>query len=225
MTTRPIRIVALPIVLAVLAGCASHAPRIDPAWAPTMPVAQEAPPPADGAIYHDANSMELFSDPRAHRVGDIVTIVLAENTQASKKAETTTAKKDTTDLGAATLLGKSFPLNGGKIASLSGDRGFDGSGSSSQSNQLTGQIAVTVAQRLANGNLVLRGEKWLTINQGRELVRISGIARAQDIGPDNTILSTRIANAQITYTGSGSLADANTQGWLSRFFNSKWMPF
>ena len=75
------------------------------------------------------------------------------------------------------------------------------------------------------GNLVIRGEKWLTINQGRELVRIAGIARPEDINPDNTILSTRIANAQITYTGSGTLADANTQGWLSRFFNSKWMPF
>jgi flagellar L-ring protein precursor FlgH len=222
---RSIHFAALLAAASALAGCASNAPRIDPAWAPTPPITQAAPPPADGGIYHDTNSMELFADPRAHRVGDIVTIVLAENTQASKKAETTTAKKDSADLGAATLWGKSFPLNGGKIASLSGDRGFDGSGSSSQSNQLTGQITVTVAQRLANGNLLLRGEKWLTINQGRELVRISGIARPQDIGPDNTILSTRIANAQITYTGSGSLADANTQGWLSRFFNSKWMPF
>ncbi|HET7269327.1 MAG TPA: flagellar basal body L-ring protein FlgH [Rhodanobacteraceae bacterium] len=226
MTNSRLVHILLPLVaVATLVGCASNAPRVDPEWAPTMPVAQSAPPPADGAIYHDTNSMELFADPRAHRVGDIVTIVLAENTQASKKAQTTTSKKDSADLGAATLWGKAFPLNGGKIASLSGDRGFDGSGSSSQSNQLNGQITVTVAQRLANGNLVLRGEKWLTINQGRELVRIAGIARPQDIGPGNTILSTRIANAQITYTGSGSLADANTQGWLSRFFNSKWMPF
>ena len=213
------------LATAVLAGCATSAPRIDPAFAPTLPIAQEAPPPADGSIYHDAGSMELFTDPRAHRVGDILTIVLAENTQASKKAETTTSKKDSVDVGAATVWGKTFPLNGGKVAGLSGDNGFDGSGSSSQSNQLSGQITVTVAQRLSNGNLVIRGEKWLTINQGRELVRIAGIARPEDINPDNTILSTRIANAQITYTGSGTLADANTQGWLSRFFNSKWMPF
>ncbi|MGH8147076.1 MAG: flagellar basal body L-ring protein FlgH [Rhodanobacteraceae bacterium] len=211
--------------IAALAGCASNAPRVDPAWAPTMPVAQSAPPTANGAIYHDANSMELFADPRAHRVGDILTIVLAENTQASKKAETTTSKKDSVDIGGPTLWGKSFPLNGGKLASLSGNNGFDGSGASTQSNQLNGQITVTVAQRLANGNLVLRGEKWVTINQGRELVRISGIARPQDIAPDNTILSTRIANARIVYTGTGTLADANHQGWLSRFFNSKWMPF
>lgn len=225
MKTRLVLAATMLIAVAALAGCASNAPRVDPAWAPTLPVAQAAPAPSDGSIYHDAQSMELFADPRAHRVGDILTIVLAENTQASKKAETSTSKKDSTDIGAATLWGKSFPLNGGKIASLSGDRGFDGAGSSSQSNQLSGQITVTVAQRLSNGNLVIRGEKWLTINQGRELVRIAGIARPQDINPDNTILSTRIANAQITYTGSGSLADANTQGWLSRFFNSKWMPF
>ena len=107
----------------------------------------------------------------------------------------------------------------------SGDRSFDGSGNSSQSNQLTGSITVTVAQRLSNGNLLVRGEKWLTINQGQELVRISGIVRPQDIGQDNSVPSTRVADARIAYTGRGSLADANTQGWLSRFFSSKWMPF
>jgi flagellar L-ring protein precursor FlgH len=116
---------------------------------------------------------------------------------------------------------------GGKDADIAtgGDRSFDGTGSSSQSNQLTGEITVTVAQRLANGNLLVKGEKWLTINQGQELVRIAGIVRPQDIGQDNTIESTRVADAKITYTGRGTLADANTQGWLSRFFNSKWMPF
>lgn len=226
MNTRLILLFLLLLASAGLAGCMSSAPpRPDPQWAPTMPVAQEAPPQADGSIYHDAQSMELFSDPRAHRVGDILTIVLAENTQASKKAETTTAKKDSVDIGGATLWGKTFPLNGGKIAGMSGNNGFSGTGASSQSNQLTGEITVTVAQRLANGNLVLHGEKWVTINQGRELVRIAGIVRPQDINPDNTILSTRVANAQITYTGSGTLADANSQGWLARFFNSKWMPF
>ncbi|HEX5353526.1 MAG TPA: flagellar basal body L-ring protein FlgH [Rhodanobacteraceae bacterium] len=225
MNMRSIHFAALLAAVAALAGCSTPALRTDPAWAPTPPIAQTAPPSADGAIYHANQSMELFADPRAHRVGDILTIELAENTQASKKAETTTAKKDSVDVGSATLWGKSFPLNGGKIASLSGDNGFDGSGSSSQSNQLTGEITVTVSQRLANGNLVVRGEKWLTINQGRELVRIAGIVRPQDISPDNTILSTRVANAHIVYTGRGTLADANTQGWLSRFFNSKWWPF
>jgi len=170
--------------------------------------------------------MELFNDPRAHRVGDILTISLVESTQASKKASTSTSKKDKSNLAAPTILGRPISIGGKDVSfGTDGDRSFDGSGNSSQSNQLTGSITVTVAQRLSNGNLLVRGEKWLTINQGQELVRISGIVRPQDIGQDNSVPSTRVADARIGYTGRGTLADANTQGWLSRFFGSKWMPF
>jgi flagellar L-ring protein precursor FlgH len=213
--------------LLALAGCATMAPSHDDAqWAATAPVEPAATPVADGSIYHDNQNMELFVDPRAHRVGDILTVVLQESTQASKKASTSTSKKDKTSLDAPTLLGKAVTFNGNPASiGLSGDRSFAGDGSSSQSNQLSGQITVTVAQRLSNGNLVVRGEKWLTINQGKELIRISGIVRPQDINPDNSVSSSRVADARISYTGRGSLADANTQGWLSRFFNSKWMPF
>lgn len=215
----------LVLLAAVLAssGCAMlHRPNDDAQWAATAPVVAEAPPPANGSIYHDTQNMELFSDPRAHRAGDILTVVLVENTQAVKKSNTTTSKTDKDAIGAPTLLGKTFSK--GAIGT-SADRSFAGAGTSSQSNQLTGNITVTVAQRLANGNLLVRGEKWLTINQGQELIRIAGIVRPQDISQDNTVPSTRVADAKITYTGRGTLADANSQGWLSRFFNSKWMPF
>ncbi|HEX5305841.1 MAG TPA: flagellar basal body L-ring protein FlgH, partial [Dyella sp.] len=210
-----------------LAGCATMGPSADDGqWAATAPVQPQAAPVADGSIYHDASNMELFADPRAHRVGDILTIVLQESTQASKKATTSTSKTDKTSIDAPNLLGQVATLNGLPTSiGLNGDRSFAGDGSSSQSNQLSGQITVTVAQRLSNGNLLVRGEKWLTINQGQEMVRISGIVRPQDINPDNTVASSRVADARIAYTGRGSLADANTQGWLSRFFNSKWMPF
>lgn len=214
------------LLLAMLGGCVMQPVHDEAAWAATPPQEPLAPPPSDGAIYHDSQGMELFNDPRAHRVGDILTIALVESTQASKKATTSTSKKDKTAIDAPTILGQGLTLNG-KVANIAtnGDRSFDGSGNSSQSNQLTGQITVTVAQRLSNGNLLVRGEKWLTINQGQELVRISGIVRPQDIGQDNSVPSTRVADARIAYTGRGSLADANTQGWLSRFFNSKWMPY
>jgi len=215
----------LPIAicaLALLAGCAMPQQRDDTQWAATAPVAPATPPVADGAIYHDAQGMELFADPRAHRTGDILTIVLVENTQAVKKANTSTSKTNKDNIGAPSLLGRTF--NKAAVGIDSG-HSFDGGGSSSQSNQLTGNITVTVAQRLGNGNLMVRGEKLLTINQGQELIRITGIVRPQDIGQDNTVPSTRVADARIGYTGRGSLADANTQGWLSRFFNSKWMPF
>lgn len=221
------RLSTAALALALLAGCMAMPARDDGEWAPTAPMQPEvAAAPADGAIYHDNQNMELFSDARAHRVGDILTIVLVESTQASKKASTSTSKKDKADVAAPTIMGKDLTINGNPLSvGLDSERNFDGSGSSSQSNQLTGQITVTVAQRLSNGNLIVRGEKWLTINQGQELVRIAGIVRPQDIGQDNTVASTRVADARISYTGRGTLADANTRGWLSRFFNSKWMPF
>jgi flagellar L-ring protein FlgH len=221
------RLSIVVLALALLAGCMAAPSRDDGQWAPTAPVQPAvAAAPADGAIYHDTQNMELFADPRAHRVGDILTIVLVESTQASKKASTSTSKTDKADIGAPTILGRGVSI-GGKSANigLDGERSFDGTGASTQSNQLTGQITVTVAQRLSNGNLIVRGEKWLTINQGQELVRIAGIVRPQDISPDNSVPSTRVADARISYTGRGTLADANTRGWLSRFFNSKWMPF
>lgn len=221
------RLSTAAFALSLLAGCMAMPARDDGQWAPTPPMQPPvASAPADGSIYHDNQNMELFSDARAHRVGDILTIALVESTQASKKASTSTSKKDKADLAAPTILGKGLTINGNSASlGLDGERTFDGNGSSSQSNQLTGSITVTVAERLSNGNLIIRGEKWLTINQGQELVRISGIVRPQDISPDNSVPSTRVADARISYTGRGTLADANTRGWLSRFFNSKWMPF
>ena len=220
--------IILSAVLGLLGACASAPPaRENVSYAPTLPgeVYTEVAP-ADGAIFHASQNMELFPDPRAHRAGDILTIVLVENTQASKKASTKTSKTSKTDLSAPTLAGVGATFNGNPLSfALDGKRGFNGDGESSQSNSLSGDITVTVAQRLGNGNLIIRGEKLLTINQGQEVVRISGIVRPQDIATDNTVPSTRVANANISYTGRGSLADANEQGWLARLFGSKWMPF
>ncbi|HXP00458.1 MAG TPA: flagellar basal body L-ring protein FlgH [Luteibacter sp.] len=219
-----ILIAALPLV--ALGGCAIVPPTPKPMYTATLPVEPAAQPQATGSIYADQQSMELFADPRAHRIGDILTITLVEATQASKKAATSTSKKNGNTITSPTLLGQGLKI-GGKTAdsSLASNNAFAGDGSSEQSNQLNGEITVTVAQRLSNGALVVRGEKWLTINQGEELVRISGIVRPQDIGNDNIVASSRVADARIEYVGKGTLADSNTRGWLSRFFDSKWMPF
>lgn len=220
------RVLVSALPLLALGGCAMVPPTPKPMYTATLPVEPAAQPQATGSIYADQQSMELFADPRAHRIGDILTITLVESTQASKKAATSTNKKNGNTISSPTLLGQGLKI-GGKSAdsSLSSNNAFAGDGTSSQSNQLTGEITVTVAQRLSNGALVVRGEKWLTINQGEELVRISGIVRPQDIGNDNVVASSRVADARIEYVGKGTLADANTRGWLSRFFDSKWMPF
>lgn len=218
---------ATVLMFVAVAGCAMAPQHEDADWAATPPPEPPVQTQADGSIYHDMQNMELFADARAHRAGDILTINLVESTQASKKSETSTSKTDKTSIGAPQILGHTLSITGGTPANTSANsaNSFDGNGSSTQSNQLSGQLTVTVAQRLSNGNLLVRGEKWLTINQGQELVRISGIVRAQDIGQDNSVDSTRVADARIAYTGRGTLADANTQGWLARFFNSKWMPY
>lgn len=226
MAARVSRVV-IAVLATLLSACASIGAREDLAYTPTYPIDEsEVESPMDGSLFSAASSRDLFADRKARLVGDILTINLTERTQASKSSSTTTKKDDSVDLGAPTLFGKETSINGRPLSfGVNGARAFSGEGQSSQSNQLTGQITVTVAQRLRNGALLVRGEKLLNINQGQEMVRISGIVRPEDIAQDNTVSSTRVADARIAYTGRGTLADANTQGWLARFFNSKWMPF
>ena len=176
----------------------------------------------NGSIYQFGHDRPLFENSIARRVGDTVTINLVESTAAQKSSSTSTAKKTTLGVTAPQLGNNTFT---GLSASVAADHAFGGSGDSAQSNKLQGDITVTVAKRLSNGNLVVRGQKWITINQGREYVRIQGVIRPVDILPDNTIPSNKVADASISYGGQGALADASSPGLLARFFNSKWNPF
>jgi flagellar L-ring protein precursor FlgH len=123
------------------------------------------------------------------------------------------------------LLGLGLLGSADMNAELQSSKAFKGKGKTDQSNQLNGAISVTVVEVLPNGNLKIRGEKRVTLNQGDEFVRLSGIVRPVDITPANTILSDRIADATFMYTGEGALADSSTKGWLSRVLNSAWFPF
>jgi flagellar L-ring protein precursor FlgH len=213
------------VALATLAGCHSLPP---PKEEDGLSWAQEpVPAPTSGAIYQSGREVALFENPIAHRVGDIVTIVLAEATDAQKSATTTTQKTTTASLPSPTLLGKIPTINGVPFLqnNLNNATKFDGEGASKQSNSLTGFITVTVVKVLPNGNLFVKGEKWIGINQGREYVRLAGVIRPIDLAPDNSIPSSKVGNANISYGGKGAMADVNAQGWLSRFFNSPWAPF
>ncbi|MBV8743280.1 MAG: flagellar basal body L-ring protein FlgH [Sinobacteraceae bacterium] len=212
-------------MLAVLAGCQTAKP---PKESDALSWAQEPiTPPNNGAIYQAGREMALFENPIAHHVGDIVTIVLNESTNAQKSATTTTAKSTSEDLPGMTLLGKPVTVHGNPILSnnISDASKFNGTGGSSQSNSLNGYITATVQKVLPNGNLFIKGEKWIGINQGSEYVRVSGVIRPIDLAPDNSIPSQKVASANISYGGKGALADVNAQGWLARFFNSPWTPF
>ncbi|MCW5574244.1 MAG: flagellar basal body L-ring protein FlgH [Steroidobacteraceae bacterium] len=217
--------IALTAVLVFAAGCASRGeavPGPDP-----YPVDGTVTHSASGAIYQPYRDVALFENPVATRVGDIVIVRLAENTNAVKKASTSTQKSTSVSLPGPTIAGRPVTVNGTDVLTMGveNDNKFDGAGSSEQSNRLNGNITATVVQRLPNGNLVIRGQKWLTLNQGSEFVRIEGVVRPIDIEPDNSIASWKVADARNGYGGKGALADANRQSWFARFFNSPLMPF
>jgi len=208
-----------------LAACAS-APSRDAPLVP--PEAAAAPEPAsDGSIYSGGAGLALFEDRKARRVGDLLTVVLVEKTNAEKKANTSTAKKTSDGIANPTLFGRPVTVNGTGVLGfdLGSDQSFAGSGASTQSNALSGSVTVIVTRVLPNGNLVVRGDKQLQLNQGSERVALEGIVRPVDIAANGSVTSDRVANAKISYAGNGAVADANSMGWLARFFNSALFPF
>ena len=210
--------------LLLLAGCVNQ-PKRDPSFASSRPTTVVPPKPSNGAIYQAGREMAWFEDLKARRVGDLLTIVLEETTAATKEAKTSVTKDNTTNIASPTVLGKTLGGALGISTSLSSANDFEGEGKSNQKNSLDGTISVTVQEVLGNGNLVVRGEKVLTLNRGDEHIRIYGIVRPVDIGGDNTISSTKIADAEIIYSGQGEVADSNVVPWLARFFVSALMPF
>ncbi|GAA6134905.1 flagellar basal body L-ring protein FlgH [Oceaniserpentilla sp. 4NH20-0058] len=213
-------------LMLVLAGCASVLPidekPNDPRYSPVPAQSLTPPPTTDGSLYQSNYSMSLFSDQRAKRIGDVITVVLQEQTQASKSNSATTKKDSDLNLGDVSIFTKTPPI---LSASAAASRAFTGTGDADQSNSLRGQITVTISDILPNGVLEVRGEKWLTLNRGDEFIRVRGLVRAQDIGPDNTVMSTKLADARISYGGTGEVANASRQGLLTRFFSSPWWPF
>jgi flagellar L-ring protein precursor FlgH len=207
----------------MLAACATPHPPEDP----MMDFPEQPPVPANGAIYQAGRDVPLFENTTAHRIGDTITIRLEERTNAEKSSSTSTSKNSQATLSGPTIAGRPVTVNGVEILSggVDNNTNFEGQGDSRQSNRLEGDITVMVQRRLPNGYLYVRGQKWITINQGREFVKIEGIVRPIDIDPDNSIASTKVANAVISYGAKGALADANRPGLLARFFNLPWMPF
>lgn len=186
------------------------------AFAVTMPEPAPLVAPSNGAIFQGAY-VPLTSGGRAGMVGDIITIQLVERTVAAKSNSAGTARDGSIGLSPPTT-GPLSLFNPSDIG-MGGDQTFKGKGEASQSNTLMGEVSVTVAAVYPNGTMLVKGEKLLTLNRGDERVQISGIVRAVDIGPDNRVLSTRVANAHIRYVGKGEIARASQQGWLQRFFS------
>lgn len=233
------RVLLALCVLGALSACDTP-PRRDPEYAASYPAVHASPAQAQaasGAIFQTGYEVALFEDLKAHRVGDILTIRLSESNQAAKSNNNAVTKKQDAKIANPTILGAKpefllpgvLPLaaaaNNSLETSLSSDNDFSGKADSKQSNSLNGSITVTIADVLPNGNLVVRGEKRLNLNQGNEYIKVSGLVRPVDIGSDNSVPSTKIADATIVYSGDGANADSSKVGWLERFFMSAAFPF
>ena len=216
--------VAALLTLLIAQGCSTAgSPQLAESPA-ALPIIGAGPAPVNGSLWQGGQSLTLFNDVKARQVGDTLTVQLAERTQASKSASTDASRDSSVSTGSPTLFGGTVTRNGKPILENEWQAGqsFAGQGSSSQGNRLDGNITVVVTGVHPNGNLQVQGEKWLTLNQGKEFVKVSGIVRPADIGPDNAVPSFKVADARIAYSGSGLLADANRPGLLSRFFMKVW---
>lgn len=184
-------------------------------FAPTF-APPPSPAPANGAIFQGSFT-PLTSGSRASQPGDIITIDLIERTIAQKSTSATTSRDGSIGLTPPTTGPLSF--FSASDVKAGGSQSFKGEGNAAQSNQLSGQLSVTIAEVYPNGTMLVRGEKMLTLNRGDERIQFSGIVRSADISTDNRIPSTRVADARILYTGRGEIARASHQGWLQRFFS------
>ena len=205
----------------LVSACASKAMPVKTSdFSPVLPPALIEKVVADGSIYSGGINDGLFGDRKAYRVGDIITIILREKTMSQKSASNVTSR--VSNNSAMSLLFPGDTAVAAGLASNSIDN--TGNGSTSQSNTLGGDISATVVRALTNGNLIIRGEKMIALNDGNEYIQISGMIRSEDVQPDNTVLSKRIANAEISYSGDGDYVDATKAGWGTKLFYKIW-PF
>ena len=189
----------------------------------------------EGSVWKgDSFKNVLFADAKARNVGDIVTIVVEENTTSSQTATTQTSRQTAIDLQTGRLLG--LPSNLG-IQNFLGmgngfnpnldaqtDKSFDGSGSTTRNGTLTSTITAVIKEVLPDDNFIIEGRRSVTINNEEQIMILTGVIRYQDIGFDNSVSSRLIADASITYSGEGVIADEQRVGWAARIISWVW-PF
>ena len=221
-------VLALPMLLA--GGCTVLPPTPlthSPDFAPVQPVSADRTRVATGGIYNSRVSESWFGRGRNYQVGDVITVLLSESTQAKRSQDSKVSRDSSNNVVPKGLAAKAAGLAPGLLSGLKTDGGSisnTGTGTANQLATLEGSVAVTVVEVLANGNLVLRGEKQLALSEGSEVIQVAGTIRPEDVAPNNTVQSRRLANAQITYRGTGDLAAASRAGWATSGLLKLW-PF
>lgn len=220
----------------VLSGCSSTPERMEKfSYEPNYPMnIPQKTVPKNGSLYQSGDAITLFDDSRAHKVGDIITINLAEKFDAKKKDEAKYNKSNQQNFGlnGQAAAGTNASVFGGNVSvpglgsgigiGYGSDGSFAGKSDVKQNSSLTGSIAVTVVQVISNGNLVIRGEKWITIHEGEEVIRFAGIVRPQDIRPDNTIDSEKVADVRLIYKDTGISGDTNRPSAMTQWLHKYW---
>lgn len=225
-----IGVLSIVVVSLLVGGCAGSKPRLqlDADFAPVRPVEQETVGLPTGSIMGNNAYMSLFQGQRMWRVGDIVTIVLSESTQATRNASMITERE-----AKNTVLNdrwvRVFTPDGGALRDVlpgvdvtQGTIESEGTGAAAQANALTGVISAMVVEVLPNQNLIVEGQKQVSLTEGAEYIQVRGVVRARDVQPDNTISSMRLAQAQISYQGNGNIATSTQPGWVTQLLYKFW---
>jgi flagellar L-ring protein precursor FlgH len=214
----------VPLFAAVLllGGCAQipreplvHQPMTSRADTQLRPAA-----PVNGAIYRTGfGAQALFEDRRPRYLGDILTILVSENVNASKNSAANSSRDGSASVELG-LIPKIFSglISSAQDASAGGSNIMSAKGGANAANTFNGVITVTVVEVLPNGNLIVSGEKQMLINQGTEFIRFSGVVNPRTVSANNTVPSTQVADARIEYSAKGYINEAQTMGWLQRIF-------
>jgi flagellar L-ring protein precursor FlgH len=229
MPSKRILLIGSVMLAGCLSGCNVMPPQAlthSPQFEPVYPLKQVQASTATGAIYIGRQSDSWFGKGRNFQVGDVITVLLNESTQAARSQVGSISRNSTND-----MLSPGLAVLGNKLGGAMKGTDFSktdisnkGTGTADQTASLIGSVAVSVVEVMPNGNLVLRGEKQLALTEGSEIIQVAGIIRPDDVAPNNTVQSRRLANAQIAYRGKGDLANATRAGWGTSAVLKLW-PF
>ncbi len=223
------RKILLLMSICMMTACTAAKEKPSPVMPVAQPMAYTEPAPTysnPGSLYNPVDQLDLYSDGRARKVGDIVFVNIVENNTASNEASTVTSKSSTQDTGISSLFGMtSLPFAGqlgANMLSTSNESDFDGSGTTERSNSITATVGARVVRVMSDGLMQVEGARETRVNNETQYIVVMGLVRARDVQPDNSILSTHMADAQIQYYGSGIISDKQKPGWLTRILDNIW---